>query len=49
LKLATIEQTRKILGDKIKMWQNEQRKLYGADKNPKAKKSDPICQDFLQY
>jgi hypothetical protein len=40
---------RKVLGDKIKTWQNEQRKIHGTDKNPKAKKSDPICQDFLQY
>jgi hypothetical protein len=48
-KLSLIEQTRKTLGDRIKLWQNEQRKILGAEKNPKAKKSDPICQDFLQY
>ena len=49
LRLQAIEQTRKMLGDKIKQWQTEQRKIHGSDKNPKAKKSDPICQDFLQY
>ena len=46
-RLIALEGKRKVLGDKIKLWQNEQKKIHGSDKVPKAKKSDPICKDFL--
>jgi len=47
--LISLEGKRKVLGDKIKQWKAEQKRIHGADKVPMAKKSDPICKDFLQY